>query len=108
MTTPDTGVWIVVAVGGALTYALRASFVLRDDEGDLHPALDRALGFVPAAVLAGLVAPSVLAPQGVVSLVGNVRLVAAVVALVAAWVTEDTLTTIGVGMAVFWALRFLA
>ena len=65
--------------------------------------LRRWLRHVPVAVLAALVAPAALAPEG------NLRLgphaLAAFVGALAAWRTRNVLFTIAAGMAAFWVLR---
>jgi branched-subunit amino acid transport protein len=102
-------VWAVVLTAGLLTYALRASFIFAYDRiGGLPDDFERGLEFVPAAVLAGLVLPSLLLRDGGLAVsAGNTKLVSGVVAFGTAWVTENTLATIAAGMAVFWTLRFL-
>jgi branched-subunit amino acid transport protein len=110
--TPESTwlVWAVIVVGGALTFTLRASFVfLLDHVGEIPPRLERALGYVPAAVLAGLVAPALFVVDGQLLLdPWNEQVLAAVAATLVAWKTENIFATIGVGMAVFWGIRFLA
>lgn len=106
----DWLLWAVIVVAGVLTFALRASFVfLLGRVGDVPPRLERALGFVPAAVLAALVVPSLLVQDGQLAAgPGNDQLLAGAAAALAAWASENVFATILVGMAVFWGLRFLA
>lgn len=110
--TPSTGwlVWAVIVVGGLVTFAFRSCFVfLFGRVGSIPPRVERALEFVPAAVLAALVAPALLVLEGRIAVgPGNERLLAAAAGTIVAWETENMLATIAVGMAVFWALRFLA
>jgi branched-subunit amino acid transport protein len=56
---------------------------------------------VPIAVFAALVAPSLAGSQDE----GGVRLVASILAGLAAWRTHRLGVAIGVGMAAFWLLR---
>jgi len=102
--TDATTLWAVVLVAGVGTYAFRLSFVLLfgrlDDVPDWLAFL---LRFVPAAVLAALVAPAVLAPTG--DPLGGApppRLVAGGVAAVVAWRTENLFATIVLGMVTLW------
>ena len=70
------------------------------------PSLARRwLRYVPAAVLAALVAPAALAPQGRLQLGTNAW--AAAVGLLVAWRTRNVLWTILGGMVTFWLLRLL-
>lgn len=110
MTGVNWTVWTVILAGGGLTYALRASFVVPAERIDSLPAgIERIIEFVPAAVLAALVVPSLLVQDGHLALsASNTRLVSRWGALLAAWVTENMFATIAVGMVAFWTLRFVA
>lgn len=106
----DWLIWAVIAVGGLATFALRASFIfLFSRLGDLLTRLEPVLDYVPAAVLAALVAPSFVALDGGATVgLGSEQLLAGIGAFVVAWVSENMLATIVSGMAIFWAVRFLA
>ena len=100
MTSPDVVIWAAVLLAGIGTYALRASFLfLFERVGDVPERVEIALDMVPAAVLAALVVPAVLAPEGAIVLSGNGRIPAAVAAGAVAWYTENILATIVVGLA---------
>jgi branched-subunit amino acid transport protein len=58
---------------------------------------------VPIAVFAALVTPSLQGSRGE----GGIRLVAATLAVVAAWRTKQLGLAIAVGMVSFWLLRLL-
>lgn len=99
MTSPDAVIWVAVLLAGLGTYALRASFLfLFERVGDVPDSVETGLEMVPAAVLSALVVPAVVAPEGAVTVVGNGRLPAALVAAVVAWYTENILTTIISGL----------
>ena len=72
---------------------------------EMPPLLRRWLRHVPVAVLAALVAPAALAPQGTLRL--GPHALAAGVGVLAAWRTRNVLFTIAAGMAAFWVLRAL-
>jgi branched-subunit amino acid transport protein len=102
-------VWGVVLLAGLLTFCIRYSFVYLLGRIDgMPPRVEAALRYVPAAVLAALVAPAVVDPGPTVgaTLVDD-RLVAGAVAAAVAWVTEDVFATIGVGMLTLWLVGFL-
>lgn len=102
-------VWAVVLGGAIGTFALRLSFVEALAGRDIPPRAERALRFVPPAVLAALVLPKLLLVDGSLSISpGNHRLFAGLVAAGVAKYTEDMLWTVGVGMGVLWALTWLA
>ncbi len=99
MTASDVVVWSAVLLAGIGTYAFRASFLfLFERIGDVPPRVQTSLDMVPVAVLSALVVPAVLAPDETVVIVGNDRLLAALLASVVAWYTENILATIVAGL----------
>ena len=109
VTADPTVVWGVVLVIGVLTFAIRFSFIYLFGRLDsVPPWLSRSLRYVPPAVFAALVLPSLLTvrPTLTATLVDD-RLLAGAFAAVVAWRTESILATIVAGMGALWALRFL-
>ncbi len=107
MTTPTT-LWVVVVAVGLGTLAFRLSFVMLF--GRLEAVPDRlafVLRFVPAAVLAALVVPAVVAPAGDPFGASPPRLVAALAATGVAWRTRNLFATIAVGMVTLWVVAAL-
>ena len=103
-----TTIWVLILVIGAGTFALRVSMIaLLGRISRTPPALDRVLRFIRPAVLAALIAPAVVILDGEPAFVApvNPRLVAAVVATLVAWRTQDVLLTIVTGMGVLWILQ---
>lgn len=104
-------IWLAIAAAGICTYALRLSFILLLGRVDtVPPRLVGVLRYVPAAVLAALVAPAVVSLSATPSLAlqfEQPKLVAGLVATVVAWRTESVLATIGVGMTVLWLAQYL-
>lgn len=70
---------------------------------ELPPLLRRWLRYVPVAVLAALVVPAALAPQGHLEVSAHAW--AALVGAVIAWRTRSMLHTILGGMTAFWLLK---
>lgn len=91
----------------ALSALTRSAFFLSRSEWTLPGWAERGLKYAPLAALAAVVAPEVLMTQGhLVVHWQDARLVAAPCAAVWAWWRRDMLTTIGVGMAVYLALKW--
>lgn len=109
MSAPDLLVWTAVVVIAVGTWAFRASFVfLFGYLDEVPPWVDRTLRFIPAAVIAAIIAPRLLLVDGSFTVdFGNERLLAGAVAAVVAWYTEDIIATIVAGMCALWALVFL-
>ena len=91
--------WLTLAGMVAVTFGSRYAGLAR--RTDLPDFWIRFLHFVPIAVFAALVTPSLQGDLGE----GEIRLLAAVVAALAAWRTRQLWVAIAVGMAVFWLLR---
>ena len=103
--SPDVLIWAIILAIGVGTFALRFSFLgLSAYVSEIPPGLERALRYVPAAVIAAIVLPAIVVVDGSVSVVGNDRVLAGAVAAVVAWRTEDILATIVVGIGVLLLL----
>lgn len=102
-------IWLVVLAAGLGTYALRLSFILLLGRIEtVPPRLIGVLRFVPAAVLAALVVPAIVAlsvDPGVGIESDPAELVAGLVAAAVAWRTGSVVATIGVGMGTLWLLQ---
>ena len=105
----DIDVWAVIALVGVGTFLIRVSFFVLFEYLETVPAgVERALRFVPAAVLAALAAPAVVVVDGSPAIsLANGRLLAAGLAVVVAWRTESVLATIVAGMATLVGLGFV-
>lgn len=91
--------WLTVAGMVAVTFGSRyLGLALRSE---LPPFWVRCLHFVPIAVFAALVTPSLAGGRGE----AGIRLAAAALAALAAWKTGRLWVAIAVGMAAFWLLR---
>ncbi len=98
--------WIVIVGAGAITFLLRASFIVFADPHKFPHAFRVALVFVPPAVLAAIVAPYLVMVQGAFDLtLANPRWIAGLVAIAVAAIVRNALATIGVGMATLWILQ---
>lgn len=106
----DAALWGLLFAMAALTVALRASFFVFGDRIDIPPLVRRGLDYVPAAVLAAIVAPAfvLFAPGEAVDLAEQVpRWVAGAVGVAAALITRNMLTVLVFGMAALWGARAL-
>lgn len=99
--------WVVIGAGAAITYAIRAVFlVLAGRLTALPPVVREALRMIPAAALAALVTPSVLRPGGTFDPV-SARSLAAVVAALVMLRTRNVAATIVVGLVAVVVLGLL-
>ncbi len=91
--------WLTVAGMLAVTFGSRLAGLSL--HRPLPPFWQRFLHFVPIAVFAALVTPSLAGERGE----GDIRLVAAGLAALVAWRWKNFGLAIGVGLAAFWLLR---
>ncbi len=104
-----TVIWLTIAGVGLGSYLLRLSFIALWQKLRIPAVVNQALAYVPAAVLAALVLPALLRPEGVVDLsVDNLRLIAGLVAGAVAWYSRSVLLTLATGMGLLWLLQALA
>ena len=93
---------------GVVTFAIRLSLILLLGRFTVPPLIQRALRFVPPAVLSALIFPELLLPGGtIVFSFGNPRLLAGVLAGVVVWKSKNALLAIAVGMMALWVLQAL-
>ena len=91
--------WLTIAGMAAVTFALRASFLVLPPHVRTPELLRRGLRYVPAAVLTAIWAPELLLQDRVLFLtLENERLLAGVVAIGAAWRWRLTSATIAAGL----------
>ncbi len=100
--------WLLIVGMGVTSFGLRGAFLLLLGRRQVPPAVERALRFVPPAVLSALIAPELLYRGGALDVSpGNHRLVAGLLAALVAWRTKNVPLTIGAGMAALLALEML-
>ena len=101
--------WLTIGAVSLATFALRAAFIVFADPHRFPHAFRQALKFVPAAVLAAIVALGLVVADGRMDFSAhNLRLLAGLVAIVGTLFLRSTLAAIAIGMAVLWALQWLA
>ena len=100
-------VWLAIIGVAAATFLLRASFIVFADPHRFPHAFRRALVFVPPAVLAAIVAPGLLAPDGAIVIgLANPRWIAGLAAIAAAALLRHPLAAIAIGMPALWLLQW--
>lgn len=98
-------VWLTILLAGAGTYLLRLSFLAFAHRlVDLPPLVERVLRQIPPAVLAALVLPQLVRPEGSLDL-WQPQLLAGAIAAVVSWKTRNIAATLVVGMVVLVAMQ---
>ena len=97
--------WLIIIAMGVVTFGIRLLPIVLLGRIEIPVVVQRALRFVPPAVLSAIIAPELLMSGGQIDLsLGNARLIAGVLATVVAWRTKNVLLTIAVGMIALWVL----
>lgn len=98
--------WLTMIAMGLITFALRASFIAFSDRLKLPFVVQRALRFVPVAVLPAIVVPALVFREGGLELtLSNEKLLAGVLAGIVAWYTKSIIWTLLAGMVALWTLQ---
>jgi branched-subunit amino acid transport protein len=101
--------WLIIIGMGVITYAIRLSMIVMSGQIQLGDHLQRALRFVPPAVLSAIILPEMVQPGGTLDLsLGNERLLAGLIAIVVAWYTKNMIWTVAVGMIALWVLQTIS
>lgn len=97
--------WLLILGMGLITFGIRLLPILMIQRWEMPPLVWRSLRFVPPAVLSAIFVPELLMPNGNLDLsLGNVRLLAGVLAIGVAWYTKNVILTLIVGMGALWLL----
>ena len=101
--------WFVIIGMGVVTYAIRLSMIVMSGQIQLGDHLQRALRYVPPAVLSAIILPEMVQPGGTLDVsLGNERLLAGLIAIVVAWTTRNMIWTVATGMIALWLLQALS
>ena len=101
-------IWLVMLIGGLITFGMRFSLIYLFGRFEIPETMRRALHYVPPAVLSAIIVPELLFRNNILDLsFDNTRLLAGVIAILAAWFSKNTLVTILVGMAALLILQLL-
>jgi branched-subunit amino acid transport protein len=100
--------WMTIFAAGLLTYATRLSPIVLYGRFEMPDQVERALRFVPVAVLTAIFLPELVYIQNELMLsLRNPRLLAGLLAIMVAWRTKNVMYTIVIGMLALWVLQFI-
>lgn len=100
--------WLIIVMVGLGTYLTRLSFVAIFADSGVPQWLEAPLRYVAPAVIAAIVLPRLVAPEGSVDLtLDNLRWIAGLAAIGVAFKTRSLTLTIVIGMVALWILQAL-
>lgn len=104
----DWYIWTAIVLMTLSTLITRSGFFLFGHAVKLPPRLRHALSYAPAAAMAAIVIPDLVAAGGVVDIsLANPKLLAGIGGAIFFMATRHLLGTIVVGMALFTVLRLM-
>ncbi|PKQ15002.1 MAG: AzlD domain-containing protein [Actinobacteria bacterium HGW-Actinobacteria-7] len=105
--SPVVQFWLLIIVLAVGTWSMRSWPIILHGRVPHPPWLERVLRHVPVAALTALVVPGALyLHERSTYSFAPARTIAAVIALVVAWRTKNTLATLAVGMAALWVAQW--
>ena len=100
--------WLIIIGMGLVTFGIRLVPIVLLGRIEIPLLVQRALRFVPPAVLTAIVVPELLYRDSQIDVsLSNARLLAGLIAILVAWRTKNALITIAVGMIALWVLSAL-
>jgi branched-subunit amino acid transport protein len=99
-------VWLAIICAGILTFAARFLPLSGLMPKTLPFWLQIAMKFVPVSVLTAIIVPAISPETGALVIQDNLRIGAAIVAIIVAYYTRSTVATIMSGLCVIWLLTF--
>jgi branched-subunit amino acid transport protein len=101
-------IWLIILLTTLLTFGTRLSFIALFGRWQPPEWFQRALRYVPPAVLSAIILPEMLVRQGQVSFsLANPRLLAGIVAILVAWRMRNTFLTIVAGMLALYLAQLI-
>ena len=97
-------IWLIIALMGIGTYAIRFSFLGLIGDRTLPDWALRLLRYTPVAVIPGLVTPLVIWPDATGGAPDPARIVAATLTLAVGWWTKSLIWAMGAGALTFYTL----
>jgi branched-subunit amino acid transport protein len=101
-------IWLIMIAGGLITFGMRFSLIYLFGKFEIPQTVQRALHYVPPAVLSAIIFPELFYPNDTFDISwSNTQLLAGLIAIAVAWFSKNTLLTIIVGMIVLLIINFL-
>jgi branched-subunit amino acid transport protein len=99
--------WLMIIGMALVTFAVRYPLLVLVGRIKLSPTVVRALRYVPPAVLAAIITPTIIMPQGTIDISLNGFMVSGIVSILVAWRLKNLLLTIVIGMATLFIWQAL-
>ena len=99
--------WTLILYCGLITYLTRFSMIALIKKEMFNDRIREILSFVPSAIFPAIIFPAIfINDAGLIEIEGNLKIIAAIIAMIIGIVTRSILATIFSGLISYWFLIF--
>ena len=99
--------WALIIYCGLITYLTRFSMIALIKKEMFNDRIREILSFVPSAIFPAIIFPAIfINDAGLIEIEGNLKIIAAIIAMVIGIITRSILATIFSGLISYWFLIF--
>ena len=99
--------WALIIYCGLITYLTRFSMIALIKKEMFNDRIRKILSFVPSAIFPAIIFPAIfLNDAGLIEIEGNLKIIAAIIAMIIGIITRSILATIFSGLISYWFLIF--
>ena len=99
--------WTLIIYCGLITYLSRFSMIALIKKEMFNDRIREILSFVPSAIFPAIIFPAIfINDAGLIEIEGNLKIIAAIIAMIIGIITRSILATIFSGLISYWFLIF--
>ena len=99
--------WALIIYCGLITYLTRFSMIALIKKEMFNDRIREILSFVPSAIFPAIIFPAIfINDAGLIEIEGNLKIIAAIIAMIIGIITRSILATIFSGLISYWFLIF--
>ena len=99
--------WALIIYCGLITYLTRFSMIALIRKEMFNDRIREILSFVPSAIFPAIIFPAIfINDAGLIEIEGNLKIIAAIIAMIIGIITRSILATIFSGLISYWFLIF--
>mgnify|MGYP001270464400 FL=1 len=99
--------WALIIYCGLITYLTRFSMIALIKKEMFNDRIREILSFVPSAIFPAIIFPAIfINDAGLIEIEGNLKIIAAIIAMIIGVITRSIIATIFSGLISYWFLIF--
>ena len=99
--------WTLILYCGLITYLTRFSMIALIKKEMFNDRIREILSYVPSAIFPAIIFPAIfINDAGLIEIDGNLKIIAAIIAMIIGIITRSILATIFSGLISYWFLIF--